>query len=95
LVSGDLEDIENNVIILMRKLGYQLLQRLVSNQRNNYKGVLDNVKINEQGLVDIYSACDGLGVQVSYLAVKYDIDVDGELVRVIPAELRDARFLDA
>jgi hypothetical protein len=66
LVSGDLEDIENKVVILMRKLGYQLLQRLVSKQRNYYKGVLDNVKINEQGLVDIYSACDGLGVQTSY-----------------------------
>lgn len=36
-----------------------------------------------------------IGVQVAYLAVKFGIDVDGELVRVIPAELRDARFLDA
>ena len=36
-----------------------------------------------------------IGVQVAYLAVKYGVDVDGELVRVIPAELRDASFLDA
>jgi hypothetical protein len=36
-----------------------------------------------------------IGVQVAYLAVKYGIDVDGELARVIPAEMRDARFLDA
>jgi hypothetical protein len=36
-----------------------------------------------------------IGVQVAYLAVKYGIDVDGELVRVIPADLRDAKFLEA
>ena len=36
-----------------------------------------------------------VGVQVAYLAVKYGIDVGGELARVIPAELRDARFLEA
>jgi len=36
-----------------------------------------------------------IGVQVAYLAVKYGIDLDGELVRVIPAELRDASFLEA
>lgn len=36
-----------------------------------------------------------IGVQVAYLAVKYGIDLDGELVSVIPAELRDARFLEA
>jgi hypothetical protein len=36
-----------------------------------------------------------IGVQVAYLAVKYGIDVDGELVRVIPPELRDANFLEA
>ena len=35
-----------------------------------------------------------IGVQVAYLAVKYGIDVDGELVRVVPAELRDATFLE-
>jgi hypothetical protein len=35
-----------------------------------------------------------IGVQIAYLAVKYGIDVDGELVKVIPAELRDASFLD-
>ena len=36
-----------------------------------------------------------MGVQISYLAVKYGIDVDGELARVIPADLRDAKFLEA
>lgn len=36
-----------------------------------------------------------IGVQVAYLAVKYGIDIDGELARVIPPEMRDARFLDA
>jgi hypothetical protein len=36
-----------------------------------------------------------IGVQVAYLAVKFGIDIDGELVRVIPVELRDATFLDA
>jgi hypothetical protein len=35
-----------------------------------------------------------IGIQVSYLAVKYGIDVDGELMRVIPAELRNPRLLD-
>jgi len=27
--------------------------------------------------------------------IRYGIDVDGELMRVIPAELRDAKFLEA
>jgi hypothetical protein len=36
-----------------------------------------------------------IGVHVAYLAVKYGIDLDGELVRVIPVELRDASYLDA
>jgi hypothetical protein len=36
-----------------------------------------------------------IGVHVAYLAVKYGIDVDGELVRTIPAELRDAKYLEA
>jgi len=31
-----------------------------------YKGIVESAKINGQGLVDIYSACDGLGVQASY-----------------------------
>jgi hypothetical protein len=35
-----------------------------------------------------------VGVQVSYLAVKYGIDLEGEPVRVIPAELREARYLE-
>ena len=28
-----------------------------------YKGIIANAKINDKGLVDIYSACDGVGVQ--------------------------------
>lgn len=36
-----------------------------------------------------------IGVQIAFLAVKYGIDLDGELMRVIPAELRDATFLEA
>jgi rhamnogalacturonyl hydrolase YesR len=31
-----------------------------------YKGITANAKINDRGLVDIYSACDGVGVQNSY-----------------------------
>jgi len=31
-----------------------------------YQGIVANAKINEQGLVDIYSACEGLCVQASY-----------------------------
>jgi unsaturated rhamnogalacturonyl hydrolase len=31
-----------------------------------YQGITQNAKINEQGLLDIYSACDGLGVQSNY-----------------------------
>ena len=31
-----------------------------------YKGIIENAKINDKGLVDIYSACDGVGVQTSY-----------------------------
>ena len=36
-----------------------------------------------------------IGVQVAYLAVKYGIDVDGELVPVVPVEFRDATFLES
>ena len=36
-----------------------------------------------------------IGIQVAYLAVKYGIDVDGELMRITPADLRDAKFLEA
>ncbi|MBN1796564.1 MAG: hypothetical protein JW804_07820 [Sedimentisphaerales bacterium] len=36
-----------------------------------------------------------IGVHISYLAVKYGIDIDGELVRVIPPELRNANYLEA
>ena len=31
-----------------------------------YKGITENAKINDKGLVDIDSACDGVGVQVDY-----------------------------
>jgi rhamnogalacturonyl hydrolase YesR len=31
-----------------------------------YRGIVANAKINDKGLVDVYSACDGLGVQSSY-----------------------------
>jgi rhamnogalacturonyl hydrolase YesR len=31
-----------------------------------YTGITENAKINNDGLVDIYSACEGLGVQASY-----------------------------
>jgi unsaturated rhamnogalacturonyl hydrolase len=31
-----------------------------------YQGIIANARINDKGLVDIYSACDGVGVQVSY-----------------------------
>ena len=36
-----------------------------------------------------------IGVHVAHLAIKYGIDIDGELARVIPAEFRDARYLEA
>lgn len=36
-----------------------------------------------------------IGMHVAYLAVKYGIDIVGELVRVVPAELRDAKYLEA
>lgn len=31
-----------------------------------YQGITENAKINDRGLVDIYSACDGVGVQIDY-----------------------------
>jgi len=34
--------------------------------RSGYRGITENAKINEQGLLDVYSACDGVGVQVDY-----------------------------
>ncbi len=36
-----------------------------------------------------------IGIQVAYLAVKFGIDIDGELVRLIPPELRNPKYLDA
>lgn len=35
-----------------------------------------------------------IGMHVAYLAVKYGIDIDGELARIVPAELRDAKYLE-
>ncbi|MBI4188949.1 MAG: hypothetical protein HY525_00235 [Betaproteobacteria bacterium] len=34
------------------------------------------------------------GVHVAYLAVKYGIDLDGELLNIIPVEFRDATYLE-
>jgi rhamnogalacturonyl hydrolase YesR len=34
--------------------------------QSGYRGITANAKINAHGLVDIYSACDGVGVQVDY-----------------------------
>src|SRR5262249_38319495 len=31
--------------------------------KKGYEGIIANARINEKGLVDIYSACDGVGVQ--------------------------------
>ena len=31
-----------------------------------YQGIIANAKINDKGLLDIYSACDGVGVQTDY-----------------------------
>jgi len=36
-----------------------------------------------------------IGIHVAYIAVKFGIDIDGELVRVVPAEFRDAKYLEA
>lgn len=35
-----------------------------------------------------------MGVHLAYLAVKFGIDIDGELVRVVQAEFRDAKYLE-
>jgi hypothetical protein len=35
-----------------------------------------------------------IGVHVVYLAVKFGIDIDGELVRVVPPEFREAKYLE-
>jgi rhamnogalacturonyl hydrolase YesR len=34
--------------------------------KSGYKGITSFAKVNDKGLVDIYCACDGLGVQASY-----------------------------
>ena len=34
--------------------------------QDGYRGITANAKTNEQGLVDVYSACDGEGVQVDF-----------------------------
>jgi len=35
-----------------------------------------------------------IGVQVSHLALGYGLDIEGELVRIIPPEFRDAKLLE-
>jgi unsaturated rhamnogalacturonyl hydrolase len=34
--------------------------------QKGYQGIIANAKINDRGLLDIYSACDGVGVQTDY-----------------------------
>ncbi|MDH7600017.1 MAG: alginate lyase family protein [Sedimentisphaerales bacterium] len=34
--------------------------------KKGYEGIVANARVNDKGLVDIYSACDGVGVQVDY-----------------------------
>jgi unsaturated rhamnogalacturonyl hydrolase len=44
-----------------------------------YAGITENAKINDRGLVDIYSACDGVGVQNSYQAyIKYQQKINAK-----------------
>jgi unsaturated rhamnogalacturonyl hydrolase len=31
-----------------------------------YQGIIASAKINQRGLLDVYSACDGVGVQTDY-----------------------------
>jgi unsaturated rhamnogalacturonyl hydrolase len=33
---------------------------------NGYKSIVNHAQINKKGLVDIYEACDGVGVQTDY-----------------------------
>jgi hypothetical protein len=35
-----------------------------------------------------------IGVHVVHLSVKYGVDIDGELARMIPPEFRDAKYLE-
>jgi hypothetical protein len=62
---------------------------------------LDNTKKHGRfgGEFSFVSQLGGLraifGVHVAYLAVKYGIDLDGELVRIIPPEFRNAKYLEA
>ncbi len=53
---------------LARGIELGLLEKSAYSQvvKNGYRGIVENARINEQGLVDIYSACDGLGVQSNY-----------------------------
>ncbi|GAB6007605.1 glycoside hydrolase family 88 protein [Dysgonomonas reticulitermitis] len=34
--------------------------------KDGYKSIVNHAKINEKGLVDVYEACDGVGVQTDY-----------------------------
>lgn len=36
-----------------------------------------------------------IGMHVAHLAVTFGIDIEGELARVVPPEIRDAKYLEA
>jgi len=48
------------------ELGLLDKQEYASVVEKGYAGIIANAKINDRGLLDIYSACDGVGVQVDY-----------------------------
>jgi len=60
---------------------------------------LDNTRARNYGgsfsfMVELGKLRTLIGLQVSYLAVTYGINIDGELIKVIPPEYRDARLLE-
>jgi hypothetical protein len=59
---------------------------------------LDNTRRNPGGhfsfLTELGRLRAIIGVHVAYLAVKYGVDIDTDLSHVIPAELRDANYLE-
>jgi hypothetical protein len=60
---------------------------------------LDNTRARGYGgpfsfMVELGKLRALIGLQVSYLAVTYGINIDGELIKVIPPEYRDARLLE-
>lgn len=48
------------------ELGYIPTEQYAEVVQKGYAGIISKAAINDQGLVDIYDACDGLGVQNSY-----------------------------